>query len=47
MEYLWLEFYLDFNLQRLLDGFDLNNPLLLLVQVFDGVLQFSLKEINM
>lgn len=35
--------YLNFDLERLLDSFDLDDPFLLFVQVLNGVLQFSLK----
>lgn len=34
--------YLDLDFQRLLDGLDLDNALLFLVQDLDGVLEFNL-----
>lgn len=36
--------YLDFDLEGLLDSFDLDDPFLLFVQVLNGVFQFSLRK---
>lgn len=36
--------YLDFDFQRLLDGFDLDDALLFVVQNFDGVLELDLES---
>lgn len=37
-------YYLNFNLEGLLDGFDLYNPFLFLMEVFNGVFQLSLED---
>lgn len=37
-----LETHLDFDLEGLLDSFDLDDPFLLFMQVLNGVFEFSL-----